>query len=210
MSKKKDREEELNPEEALNRRVDAMLDPKLPDPVIPKKNDVPPLDIFKDAPIEVTKATKTAPEVAGAMLQKVDVDADEDAKPPVARPKSPKQEKTPLKPKKESSSTSPAASPPRQDESTAFDDQETDRAVDDIAANESDTMLALQDALVRKKSRETASEPSHKGRAAAWTMLLVLAIVMFLLIAPYNSYTCHWPVGIRLRLTTDILPSVCK
>jgi hypothetical protein len=43
-----------------------------------------------------------------------------------------------------------------------------------------------------------------------WLIFIVVFVFLVLLALPLNSYTCDWPVGIRLRVTTDILPSVCK
>ncbi len=93
--------------------------------------------------------------------------------------------------------------------------QATDQAVDDIASKEGDTMLALQDAIGRKASHmagDLAEQDRRRRRhKRMWLFFLLIVLVgLFLLAVPYTSYSCHWPVGIRLRLTTDILPSVCK
>ena len=211
--KKNDKEEKLSAEEALNKRVDAMMNPELPDPdpVKPNSGTPPPLDIFKDAPASVAKTTKTAPEVSGNLLQKVDT-RDEGNSQTAAPPPSvtPKKEASPHKPKPKQPAPQHTSAPPEQDRTTPLDDQETDRAIDDIASHEGDTILALQDAIVRKKGRQSNNRPTHVGRTVGWLVLLLLAVVAFLLIIPYNSYTCRWPVGIRLSVTTDILPSVCK
>lgn len=215
MSKKKDHgPEELNEREKLNRRVDAMMDPKLPDPSPSARNGTPPLDIFKDAPADVTKATKTAPEVSGKLLDRVD-DSKEELAPESNRPEPKPQIKAPkpaTTPKSRSQDDPPKDSVDQKD---PLDDVETDKAVSDIAAKEGNTLLALQDAIGRKASHvagDLAEGDRRKTRHRHWAWFIFLAcFVIFILLAmPLNPYTCRWPVGIRLSVTTDILPSVCK
>lgn len=216
MVKKKNRKPaELSEEEVLGKRVDAIMDPRLPDPAPVKPGTVPPLDIFKDAPAEVAKTAKTAPEVSGKLLQKVDAGPAEDQptpakSKPVQAPRTPKPA-----PQPEKQPEPQVANDTAKAQTTDLDDQATDQAVKDIAAKEANTMLALQDAVGRKASR-LAGNLAQKDRQAArkrkwaWFALFVLAVALLLLAAPYTPYTCRWPVGIRLRVTTDILPSVCK
>jgi hypothetical protein len=212
MVKKKNRKQaELSEEEkVIGKRVDAMMDPRLPDPAPVKPGTVPPLDIFKDAPAEAAKTAKTAPEVSGKLLQKVDAGPPEAKPKPVRVPKTPKPE-----PQPEKQPEPQAANDPAKAQTTDLDDQATDQAVKDIASKEANTMLALQDAVGRKASH-LAGNLAQKDRQAArkrkwaWFMLFMLAVVLLLLAVPYTPYTCRWPVGIRLRATTDILPSVCK
>ncbi len=187
MPKRKDKPEELSEQERLNKRVDAMLNPKLPDP---------PLDIFKDA--------KTAPEVSGKLLDKVDDSVDAGTQPTQTQPPS----------KKPEPATQPTKSPPETPKDL-LDDETTDEAVADIANKEGDTLLALQDAIGRKASHVAGDLAEQDRRAAkhrrwAWFIFLVLFVVLMLLALPLNPYTCHWPVGVRLSVTTDIFPSVCK
>ncbi len=216
MAKKKGHESaEISEAEALGKRVDAIMDPNLPDPAQPKTADVPPIDIFKDAPADVTKATKTAPEVSGKLLQKVDTEAIKE------------QPQTPIKPRVKPAvrpTSSPANVQPSQPEkpakpakakTTELDDQATEQAVDDIAAKEANTMLALQDAIGRKASHVAGDlaqqdRRRRKHRRMWFSLFLIIVVLLFLLAVPHTRYTCRWPVGIRLRLTTDILPSVCK
>lgn len=131
MSKKKnDKQKELSEQEKINRRVDAMLDPKLPDSPPDKAESVPPLDIFKGA--------KTAPELSGKLIEKVDKDLDKSDEAPVpAKHVAPKP-----------AASTPAAADPPTDPVTKqdpLDDEATDKAVTDIAAKEGNTLLALQD-----------------------------------------------------------------
>ncbi len=208
---------EISAEEVLGKRVDAMMDPRLPDPAPAKPGAVPPLDIFKDAPDEVTKTAKTAPEVSGKLLQKVDAEPAEN-QPTPAKQKPAQASETPKptpEPQPEREPGPQAANNTVKAQTTNLEDQATDQAVNDIASKEANTMLALQDAVGRKASR-LAGNLAQKDRQAvrkrrwAWFTLFVLAVALLLLAAPYTPYTCRWPVGIRLRATTDILPSVCK
>jgi hypothetical protein len=209
MPKKKDKSEELSEQELINRRVDAMLDPRQPDEPVSassKKDEVPPLDIFKDASPRVAQAAKTAPEVSGKLLDKVDDKIENQSTP------------RPQKPVKESPEPpEPAPDPPKDpiDQQDPLDDDVTDKAVEDIATKEGNTLLALQDALGRKASRKAGDLAEEDRRAAKrrrWGgfIFLVLFVVFVLLALPLTAYTCRWPVGIRLSVTTDIVPSVCK
>lgn len=219
MPKKKDHKlSEAHEEETLNKRVDAIMDPDLPDLVSSKSTEVQPIDIFKDAPPAVSQATKTAPEVPDKLLKDVDTGSIEDQATPTTPLKKPNIKPAPTKPE-QTPETVPAEAESTKSvskiKSTELEDQATDRAVEDIAAKESDTMLALQDALGRKASRvagELAEDDKRAARRKKITLwvLLIVVVVLFLLAVPHISYTCHWPFGIRLRFTTDILPSVCK
>ena len=164
-----------------------------------------------------TKTTKTAPELSGQLADKVSVEETDTVRPvsskdagqlngqarPARHKKSPPPE----------SNEDPADLPIGNED--PFDDQITNRAVTDIAAKEGNTLLALQDAIGRKASR-IAGQLAERDRRAArrrhwfWLLFIVFIIVVVLLVLPFNSHTCHWPVGIRLRVMTDILPSVCK
>lgn len=187
MPKKKNDQKELSDQDKLNRRVDAMLDTKQP--------DVAPLDIFKDS--------QTAPELTGKLAEKVDVPIVEHSVPvkaasvsttpevPKGLPKDPVSQKDPL------------------------DDEATDEAINDIAAKESNTLLALQDAIGDKATRVAGNLAEQDRRKARhrhwfWLIFIVVFIILVLLALPLDPYTCRWPVGIHLRATTAILPSVCK
>jgi hypothetical protein len=194
MLKKKDHKtKEQSEQEQINKRVDAMLDPKSPNPMASKNNVEPPLDIFKDA--------KTAPELSGKLLGKVD----DSPRLPVKKPKP--------QPQPEDSPADIPTDPVGQEDPLA--DTETDKAVTDIAAKEGNTLLALQDAIGRKASHVAGDLAEQDRRSArrrrwAWFTFLVLFVILLLLALPLNPYTCRWPVGIRLSVTTDIFPSVCK
>lgn len=187
-----------------------MLDPKSPDKPAGRKG-TPALDIFKDAPPEVAKATKTAPEVSGKLLEEVDHDVATESPPP--RHAIPALKKSSRLVGPDAPRQDPPTDPVRDDDPLA--DDTTDAAVTDIAAKEGNALLALQDALGHKATRvagKLAEEDRRKARRRHWFWLVfVVAFILLVLLAlPLDSYTCHWPVGIRLRVTTDILPSVCR
>jgi len=206
---KNHKKEELSEQEKVNRKVDAMLNPNSPDAPPAKKGEAPPLDIFKDAPPDVAKATRTAPEVSGKLLDGVDDSVE--IEPRTASPEPPAKTKTPAG-RQPQPQGPPRDSVGRKD---PLEDTETDRAVTDIAAKEGNTLLALQDAIGRKASRLAGNLAEQDRKTArrrhwSWLIFLVVFVILILLVLPLNSYTCRWPVGIRLRVTTDILPSVCK
>lgn len=193
---KKKNSEELSEEEKLNRRVDAMLDPKLPDPPEPKDDGVPPLDIFKGA--------KTAPVLGSKQVDKVDEPEPQNIPEPKPKPNpAPVSSPPPTVPEKQALPADP------------LEDSGTDEAVIDIANKEGDTLLELQDALGHKATRVAGKLAERDRQAArrrrwAWCAFLLAFVLLVLLALPFNPYTCRWPVAIRLSVTTDILPSVCK
>jgi hypothetical protein len=190
--KKDDQPVQLTEEEALIERVDAMLDPKRPDAPVQvassKDDQPPPLDIFKDVPDAPTGTV--AVETKSAQKNSTE--------PPSAPP-------LPGKPKKQTmASTEPAVtkteitepeqpreSPALEDvpaenipETSIIDGADNDTAVDDIVANEADTVLAVEDAKLQREATKVASEPHphHFLRGIMTTLLIVLAVGMFLVI----------------------------
>lgn len=187
MPKKKDDPKELGDQDKLNRRVDVIMDPKQP--------DVPPLDMFEDA--------KTAPELPGKAPDK----AHQETSKPTATAKI----------VRVADSSQASEEPPKDpiNKKDPLDDEATDEAVNDIAAKESNTLLALQDAIGDKATRVAGNLAEQDRKKALhrhwfWLIFVLVFIVLVLLALPLDSYTCRWPVGIHLRLTTDIFPSVCK
>ncbi len=62
-----------------------------------------------------------------------------------------------------------------------LDDAETDKAVDDIVAYESDVMLAVADSTAEAHSRESSlPEPKKRGLFSTiiWTLVALLAILI--------------------------------
>jgi hypothetical protein len=78
---------------------------------------------------------------------------------------------------------------PADDQTTddLLDDNQTDEAVDDIVVNESNTLLAVEDALVSRKQKAVQLPPEHHFFRKFWTALSVLGIVLGILIAVYLS-----------------------
>jgi hypothetical protein len=147
------------------------------------------------------KAPKTAPEVSGKLLNKVDESK-------------PAKKASVVKTASKSQPTEKRPTDPIKDKDP-FADEATDNAVTDIAAKEGNTLLELQDAIGRKATRVAGDLAEQDRRKALhrhwfWLIFIVVFVFLVLLALPLNSYTCDWPVGIRLRVTTDILPSVCK
>lgn len=160
---------------------------------MPKKKDT--------EPKEEVESAKTAPEVSGKLLTEVDKNVGSVNIPPDPSP----------------APTTGASEAPTDPivETDPLDEEATDDAVIDIAAKEGNTLLALQDAIGDKATRvagDLAEQDRRKARHRrwAWLILFIIVVILILLALPLNPRTCHWPVGIRLRLTTNILPSVCK
>ena len=166
-------------EEVLKRQVDEMMSVSATDGTPAVSTGIEPRDIVK---------LGTAPKLPKGEVYKLK----EPAKPPLviklADESSPAQavKPTELPPEPElSEPTEPEAEP----ESTPIDDSATEEAVDDIAAKESDMVLALEDARAAKKAGVVVSGgPGWKDRlknlfkskktwaAVAILLLLVLAL----------------------------------
>jgi hypothetical protein len=91
-----------------------------------------------------------------------------------------------------------------------IDNAETDKAVDDIMANESDTLLAVDDAIVAKRSVNT-KEPNWRDKLfiilrSKWTWIGIAVILCFLFALPYSRYKLLG-VLIKERVQITILDS---
>lgn len=189
---KKGEDKKPSKEEELIKRVDAMLDPKLPDPAPeeskpttePKSQPTPPpLDIFKD--------TKTAPEIPGKTVKP-------DAKSTTIEQLAEKKVEKPIEPiAKPNNSVSEEAQiePIPIDESNpTIENKETDKAVQDIVAKEGDALLAAQDAAINKANNPKPTEkPGFKSKLKkvlkskiTWIIVVLLVIVLFAV--PYTRY----------------------
>jgi hypothetical protein len=87
----------------------------------------------------------------------------------------------------------PAAERSPGDRTADVEDAGTDQAVDDIAAHEADTMLAVQDALGRKHSQSSGQSGGLKSKLKKllksrrlWALIIILIIVAFAL--PVTRY----------------------
>ncbi|HXR50304.1 MAG TPA: hypothetical protein VN778_04740, partial [Verrucomicrobiae bacterium] len=203
MPNKKNSEPEQTPEEkALAERVDAMLDPNRPDqsPALqsqsssaPAASDHP-LDIFegKSAPIPIStkdasdtpaEPTKTAPELPGKASKQASVESPKSEAEPASEPAEPQPEEP-----------APPA-PDIEDTNAQLDDSETDKAVDEIAANEADALLAAEDAAKagRVVTKKAAPRRSWKSKLVAllknkWTWIGLALILVIILALPMTRY----------------------
>ncbi|HET9174253.1 MAG TPA: hypothetical protein VFN56_03150 [Candidatus Saccharimonadales bacterium] len=176
LGRKKDSKPALSPEQQLEQRVDAMMDPSQPDTpsVVPTSvpadaktadGDLPPLDIFSDA--------KTAPDVPKQLLKQLGADAAQGVSTETAAP------------------TSPADVKPQGDTAPQLDDNTSDAAVDDIVAAEGDTVLAAEDAVHAPLPPSTAPERRHRTRLYKkwwlWVLMLIAGLAA-LAAVPYTRY----------------------
>jgi hypothetical protein len=179
MAKKKDiAATRTSEEEALIARVDAMMNTNLTEPLKapPVKNkdekQPPPLDIFKDVPNAPTQIVVSTKEAAG---------------PPNLPGKASKPS-----PKKADIKSEVQSNPPKIEKiepapipgTTIIDNQEIDKAVDEIVVREADTVLAVEDARLQQKIAQ-AAPPAHPHRflRGVMTVLMVaLGVGMILVI----------------------------
>lgn len=179
LGRKKDKSSAATTESPLEQRVDAMMDPSLPDqPAAPPEapdtpatssTALPPLDIFNDP--------KTAPDVPKELLKQLG------AAPAASQPADN------ARPAKQSLAEEVAPTPAEQ---PALDDDTTDAAVDDIVAHESDTVLAAEDAAQRPAAAPAGRQ--RQGRIGTlvrqwWFWLLAIVILLAVGAAvPYSRY----------------------
>lgn len=179
---KKGEDKKPNEKDALVQRVDEMMDARItaPQPVkppVPKARQnadtPPPLDIFKE--------TKTAPPVPGKTFQPTDPPAEPKQSVPVANPAS----ETITEPAEQEESA--PGTNLITDENPRIENQETDEAVDDIVAHESDSLLAAEDETV-KKAQKAAEPPVNDWRTKlkrilkskkTWAIIAIITITLF-------------------------------
>jgi hypothetical protein len=177
-NKKKASSQKTAEQEALERRVDAMMDPKKPDET--PAAAIPSAAAEKAKTPKASKVTKTAPQLSAKLRKQIGVD-DAPAKPlSINKLDEPTESAaTPTKP----------ADPPPQDgitEQTDLDDSRTDEAVDDIVSYEGDVMLAIADSTVAERNRQAGetSEPKRAHGAFSaiiWTLVFLIAVTAVIL-----------------------------
>ena len=159
----------------LEERVDAMMDAERPDATVKPVSrpdasaettdgSLPPLDIFA--------GQSSAPEVPKELLKDTDI---KESKATI--------EASAKNAVKADGSELPSATgtdepiPQARDipEELALDDEVSDAAVDDIVAQEGDTVLAVEDAANRQMAREPACKPLHR-HPIFWTLIAVVAL----------------------------------
>lgn len=132
-------------------------------------------------------SAKTAPEVPGKVLKTIDTDAASDEGQNILdEPKQDTNQATANteQPLESSLKARPAAERSIGDQTAEIDDTATDQAVNDIAAHEADTMLAVQDALGRKHSQPAQSSWKDKLKRLlkskkTWAVIIILIVVLF-------------------------------
>lgn len=209
-NKKKSKTEKTPEQEALEKRVDAMMDPKQPDK--PAAEAMPKPDIAKSRPViaavtaPVPDGPTTAPQlpkpgkkitITDAASKPLSIDKlDELAESIVGSKSSAKSKKAdkPAEPKAQDDPGEPEPPEPSEpdetgpaeditEQSTELENPQTDKAVDDIVAYEGDVMLAVADSTAAEHNREFAeSEPRehHVFSTLFWTLV---ALVVILIIA---------------------------
>lgn len=186
-------------DEELERRVKAIMEPQAapvapspaPEPAAePAANPVqpealPPLDIFSDQ--------KTAPTLPMKLLKKIGGRAMGANEKP--QPEAPAAEaNTPDSAISETPTAEPEVATAAEPEAVDIDDSATDQAVDDIVHNESDAVLAAEDAKQADATEKVA--PAKKGgrfkrllrRKWLWLSLLLIAVIGGLMAYPMTRY----------------------
>lgn len=197
MRDKKKTTEKTPEREALEKHVDAMMDPKQPDSAaetaaIPEADRPEPA--ITAVAIPADDAPKTAPQLSSKLKKQAGVAAplsidkldeltksitESDGKPPK------KSKKANEKPEKAADNPEePAAPKDAEVDSMELDDADTDKAVDDIVAYEGDVMLAVADSTAEEHNREVAQAKPKKRHIFStlfWTLitLLVILIIVF-------------------------------
>jgi hypothetical protein len=204
--KKKPLSSKTPEQEALEKHVDAMMDPKQPDEpaAIAALAAVEPASPGSKS-VDAGSSAPTAPELSAKLRKQAGI-TDTPAKPihikqldEVAEAASSSEEASKdEKPAQQSDQPEELAeteqeSPEQEeqndidDQSADLDDKQTDKAVDDIVAHEGDVMLAVADATAEARSEELgADEP--KGHPVLSTIfwgiiaLLVILIILFIVL----------------------------
>lgn len=157
MAKKEDSNQPLTPEQELEARVDAMMAPDRPDqPAIaqPKSNTQAPAAGTADdqdlPPLDIFTSPATAPDVPDHLLEDIENTIDEAAA------------------EKEPGETVPPE--------VSLDDPTSDAAVDEIVAEEGDTVLATEDAALEENQAETEPVPEKGRHPIFWAIIFILAV----------------------------------
>lgn len=198
-------------EQALEHKVDVMMDPNIPDaapnPAGLSSTKTPataaPIDIFHDP--------QTAPTVSSDLLKKINVTDGTEAK-----AEAPAKAPVPV-----ASEPAPATSEPAPaEESTPepkvpdakIEDPATEAAVDEIAANDGDTLLAVQDAEAgTNRASRPAKKRSWKEKLRSlvrnkWFWAGVAVFVILLAAIPWTRYKVAGLV-IHKELAVTVLDS---
>lgn len=214
--------EQSSADEALEKRVEAMMDPTKPDPApagpaaadAPTTATAPPIDIFKDLPQAARPGgATTAPELPSAHIKKVSV-----ADGPLSKPVKPTEPAQPVeKPAAQLQQTEPKSEDDAAEPlSDSFDDTNTDKAVIDIIAKESDALLAAEDVTATPVSKPSgpAKNSGTGGKAKLGRLLknkrtwvVVVLLLVLLLGLPFTRYKLLGLV-IKKSVTVSVLDSI--
>lgn len=181
----------------LVEKVDAMMDPaedekKTKRPIEPEadpkqdqtEEEIPPLDIFADAPGAPpldNKPQKTPAKKSPKVADQPDTPPAETLLEPNAGEDEDETSKVP---------------PPKKPE--GYDDPSTAQAIDEIVAHESDTVLAAQDQKLAQESTNEAAEaqPTHHIFWAFIAIICLIAIALAVLLADPSIHNplskVHW------------------
>jgi hypothetical protein len=182
-NKKKDEPEKTPEQEALEQRVDAMMDPNKPDEA-PVATAEPP--VAEKPAVKVPgagKGTKTAPRLSTKLRKQIGA-ADVPAKPlsidkldalteSIAEPETPSEPEAP-------------ETPDITEQSMELNDSRTDEAVDDIVSYEGDVMLAIADSTAAERNKQVAPIPDKKGThhtfaTIIWTLVFLIVVIAIVL-----------------------------
>lgn len=206
--KKKSGPKKTAEQEALEKHVDAMMDPKRPDETEPAPESESPPEEPKITAVAApaSEPAKTAPQLSPTLRKKITV-SDAAAKPlsidkldelteQIAKTGAGKSKKTkkpepPAEDDDKPVDDGPAAEDAQQDiteQSTDLDDAQTDKAVDDIVAYEGDVMLAVADSTAAEHNRKFGTVvEERKGHPVLsmlfWTLIALVAILIVALVA---------------------------
>jgi hypothetical protein len=115
-----------------------------------------------------------------------------------------------------SAETAPEANPEANDELTPFDDEKTDKAINEIIAKEGDDILALQDA---GSSKGGIKPPKHRGAfgrfvRSRWTrsilLLIVLGGITAVAVMPKTRYLALNTAGVTSSSSLTIVDSTTE
>jgi hypothetical protein len=225
MPNKKNVADDPHEDKVLEKRVDAMMDPKQPDKAIQPQFDestagkLPPIDIFKDLPGKAGAGEmKTAPDVPTKLLKPLQTGVitqpvtSKIAKPLRTVPAAVDKPSSTAESANEASPELPAATTgDNNTAATKLDDTKTDEAIDDIVAHESDQVLAAEDAVTASAGAATGKKGANKSRirrffTSKWTWLGLAIIIIALFALPVTRYKILGLV-IKKTVTATIVDS---
>lgn len=182
---KKGEDKKSSEEDVLVKRVDAMMDPKIKEENVSQNtpdSPQPPLDIFEGQDQPQSTVTKTAPILPGKAP--IDVQKADNHNPKTQAKPQPEESDAAAKPK-----TVPGPNPKNLDtidKNPEIDSADTDKAVDDIIANEADEILAAEDAAAKVVDPVRGKTPKEHSKLKrilqnkrTWALISLILLVLF-------------------------------